>query len=119
DGLEDIYRQYGYFLDRLDSFVLKGKDGAERITQLMVYFRENGKNMFDSLKSIVDYSLGVGDLPKENVLRFIFLDGSWLAVRPSGTEPKIKVYYSIQDQSREKAQQRFDEIKAKIDSIIK
>lgn len=119
DGLEDIYRQYGYFLDRLDSFVLKGKDGAERITQLMVYFRENGKNMFDSLKSIVDYSLGVGDLPKENVLRFVFLDGSWLAVRPSGTEPKIKVYYSIQDPSREKAQQRFDEIKAKIDSIIK
>lgn len=119
DALEELYRQYGYFLDRLDSFILKGKDGAERIAQLMVYFRENGKNMFSSVKEVVDYSCGVGDLPKENVLRFIFLDGSWLAVRPSGTEPKIKVYYSIQDSSKEKAQQRFDEIKAKIDSIIK
>lgn len=119
DALEELYCQYGYFLDRLDSFVLKGKDGAERIAQLMVYFRENGKNMFSSVKEVVDYSCGVGDLPKENVLRFIFFDGSWLAVRPSGTEPKIKVYYSVQDSSREKAQQRFDEIKAKIDSIIK
>ncbi|MDD6145693.1 MAG: phospho-sugar mutase [Oscillospiraceae bacterium] len=119
DGLEDLYSQYGYFLDHLDSFVLKGKDGAERIAQLMVYFRENGKKMFSSVKEVVDYSRGVGDLPKENVLRFIFFDGSWLAVRPSGTEPKIKVYYSIQDPSKEKAQQRFDEIKAKIDSIIK
>lgn len=119
DALEELYCQYGYYLDRLDSFVLKGKDGAEKIAQLMAYFRENGKNMLSSVKEVVDYSLGVGDLPKENVLRFLFLDGSWLAVRPSGTEPKIKVYYSIQDPSKEKARQRLEEIQAKIDSMIK
>lgn len=119
DGLNEIYDEYGYFLDSLDSFVLKGKDGAEKIQSLMAYFREKGTDLFDGIKEIIDYSAGVADLPKENVLKFIWFDGSWMAVRPSGTEPKIKVYYSIKDSSRENAKNRLDSIKTTINNIIK
>lgn len=119
DGLNDIYKEYGYFLDALDSFVLKGKDGAEKIQSLMSYFREKGTALFDGLKEVIDYSAGVADLPKENVLKYIWNDGSWMAVRPSGTEPKIKVYYSIKDESRENAEKRLTDIKAVIGDIIK
>lgn len=119
DGLNEIYDEYGYFLDSLDSFVLKGKDGAEKIQSLMTYFREKGTDLFDGVKEIIDYSTGVADLPKENVLKFIWLDGSWMAVRPSGTEPKIKVYYSIKDSSRKNAKNRLDSIKTTINNIIK
>ena len=118
DGLNDIYNEYGYYLDVLNSFVLKGKDGAEKIESLMVYFREKGKTLFDDVKEIIDYSKGVADLPKENVLKYVFDDGSWMAVRPSGTEPKIKVYYSVQDASRENAEKRFDAISSTMADII-
>ena len=119
DALEDIYAEYGYYLDHLDSFVLKGKDGAEKIAELMVYFRDKGLGLFDGLREVIDYSKGIADLPKENVLRFIWENGSWMAVRPSGTEPKIKVYYSIQAGTREEAKAKLSEYKSVIDAIIK
>ncbi|MDE6124265.1 MAG: phospho-sugar mutase [Eubacterium sp.] len=119
DGMNEIYAEYGYYLDALDPFVLKGKDGAEKIQSLMTYFRENGTTLFDGIKKIIDFSAGVGDLPKENVLKFIWNDGSWMAVRPSGTEPKIKVYYSVQDASRENAEKRLADIREIIGNIIK
>ena len=119
DALEDIYAEYGYYLDHLDSFVLKGKDGAEKIADLMVYFRDKGLDLFDGLEEVIDYSKGIADLPKENVLRFIWKNGSWMAVRPSGTEPKIKVYYSIQAETREQAKAKLSEYKNIIDNIIK
>ncbi len=119
DALEDIYAEYGYYLDHLDSFVLKGKDGAEKIADLMVYFRDKGLDLFDGLKEVIDYSKGIADLPLENVLRFIWENGSWMAVRPSGTEPKIKVYYSIQAETRELAKAKLSEYKKTIDNIIK
>lgn len=118
DDLNEIYDEYGYYLDFLDSFVLKGKDGAEKIQSLMTYFRNTDKALFDGIDEIIDYSVGIGDLPKENVLKYIWQDGSWMAVRPSGTEPKIKVYYSVVDKDRDNAQARLDEIRAKIKSII-
>lgn len=117
-ALDEIYDEYGYYLDRLDSFVLKGKDGAEKIASLMNEFRANGKEIFSGIESIIDYSVGVADLPKENVLKFIWTDGSWMAVRPSGTEPKIKVYYSVKAKTKDEAEKRFEKIKEKIDSII-
>ena len=116
--LDDIYKEYGFYLDSLDTFTLKGIDGAQKIQSLMTEFRENGSGMFDSLEQTIDYSTGVGDLPKENVLKYIFNDGSWMAIRPSGTEPKLKVYYSIQDASRDNAYTRLDAIKAKMHSVI-
>lgn len=118
EALNDIYSEYGYYLDALDSFVLKGKDGAEKIQHLMTVFRSEGAAMFDGVKKIIDYSTGVGDLPKENVLKYIFTDGSWMAVRPSGTEPKIKVYYSIQDKDRETAAARLDKVRDTVNGVI-
>lgn len=112
DGLNEIYDKYGYYLDKLDSFTLKGKDGAERIAELMVLFREKGTEMFDGVSEVIDYSKGINDLPKENVLKFLFTDGTWMAVRPSGTEPKIKVYYSVRQDSRELAEKRLDSIRS-------
>ena len=118
DGLNEIYDKYGYYLDFLDSFVLKGKDGAEKIQNLMIEFRNKGKELLPDIKEIVDFKDGIRDLPKENVLKYIFNDGSWMAVRPSGTEPKIKVYYSIVDLDKSKAKARLEEIRQTISSII-
>ena len=75
DGLNDIYDEYGYYLDFLDSFVLKGKDGAEKIQNLMVEFRNKGTALLPDIKEIVDFKDGIRDLPKENVLKYIFNDG--------------------------------------------
>lgn len=118
DGLNEIYDEYGYYLDFLDSFVLKGKDGAEKIQSLMTQFRDTGKALFDGIVEIIDFSTGIRDLPKENVLKYIWNDGSWMAVRPSGTEPKIKIYYSIVDSDKANAQARLDSIREKISSMI-
>ncbi len=118
DGLNEIYEQYGYYLDHLDSFTLKGKDGAEKIQQLMVYFRNKGTDLFDGINEVVDFEKGVRDLPKENVLKYLWADGSWMAVRPSGTEPKIKVYYSIQDKTKELSQARLSEYRKEISKVI-
>lgn len=118
DGLNEIYDEYGYFLDYLDSFVLKGKDGAEKIQNLMTSFRNKGTALFDGIEEVIDFSTGIRDLPKENVLKYIWKDGSWMAVRPSGTEPKIKVYYSIVDASKENASKRLETIRNEIKSII-
>lgn len=118
DALNDIYDKYGYYLDSLDTFVLKGIEGAQKIQSLMTEFRENGSKFFDNIKKVYDFSKGILDLPKENVLKYIFEDGSWLAIRPSGTEPKLKVYYSIQDKSRENAHARLDALKAHLHEII-
>ena len=118
DALNDIYDKYGYYLDSLDTFVLKGIEGAQKIQSLMTEFRENGSKFFDNIKKVYDFSKGIADLPKENVLKYIFEDGSWLAIRPSGTEPKLKVYYSIQDKSKENAHARLDALKAHLHEII-
>lgn len=118
DGLNEIYDEYGYFLDYLDSFVLKGKDGTEKIQNLMTSFRNKGTALFDGIEEVIDFSTGIRDLPKENVLKYIWKDGSWMAVRPSGTEPKIKVYYSIVDASKENAGKRLEIIRNEIKSII-
>lgn len=118
DGLNEIYDEYGYYLDFLDSFVLKGKDGAEKIQSLMVTFREKGTSLLPDIKEIIDFKDGIRDLPKENVLKYILNDGSWIAVRPSGTEPKIKVYYSVVDPDKENAKLCLEKIRGIMGGII-
>lgn len=118
DALDEIYNEYGYYLDYLDSFVLKGKDGAEKIQNLMTDFRTKGNTLYYGIERVIDYLDGVGDLPKENVLKYIFNDGSWMAVRPSGTEPKIKVYYSVVAEDKDKAKQKLDNVRDIIRGII-
>ena len=112
DALNAIYEKFGFYLDALDTFVLKGKDGAEKIQSIMTNMRENGKSLFDNIKNVLDYSKGIDDLPKENVLKYTFTDGSWIAVRPSGTEPKLKVYYSMCGETKEIANDKLENIRA-------
>ncbi len=119
DKMNELYEKFGYFKDALDSFTLKGKDGLEQIKSMMVKLREEG-SPFSEKAEVQDFSSGVpaeegfGNLPKSDVLKYIFADGSWVAVRPSGTEPKIKIYYSIKEQNREKAEERLEAIKTEI-----
>ncbi len=95
DTLNDLYATYGYYLDELDSFTFEGLAGMEKIRSLMEQFRKNGKSIFPDAVEQIDYRDGINGLPKADVLKFRFRDGSWLAVRPSGTEPKIKFYDSV------------------------
>ena len=99
DKLNEIYEEYGYYLDALDSFTLEGKTGLEKINTIMQDLRGN-VSPFENTNLILDYNQDVlsepfGCLPHSNVLKYFFTDGSWVAIRPSGTEPKIKIYYSI------------------------
>ena len=115
DEMDEIYGEYGYYRDALDSFTLKGKDGLEKITAMMAELRSSG-SPFEDTDSVIDYSKpvdaepGLGTLPPSNVLKYILEDGSWIAVRPSGTEPKIKIYYSIKSTDKETAEKKLEDI---------
>lgn len=106
DALHAIYAEYGYYYDCLETVVLKGKAGAEKISAAMTTLRGQAETLFADLRTLEDYAAGIGDLPKENVLRFVFNDGSWAAARPSGTEPKLKFYYSVRGANEAAAQAR-------------
>ena len=110
DALEELYDEHGYFLDRVESFTLQGKEGLERIAAMMETLRRE-KNILPDVKECLDFSKGIGSLPRANVLKFYFSDGSWIAVRPSGTEPKIKFYYCIRKENKEAAEKNLEETK--------
>ncbi|MFM9281942.1 phospho-sugar mutase [Paenibacillus jiagnxiensis] len=101
DVLEELYEKFGYFQERLESRTLKGKDGVEKIQSLMTQWRNNPAVEIAGVKvkEVLDYSKGLDGLPKENVLKFMLEDGSWFCLRPSGTEPKIKVYFAVRGSS--------------------
>ena len=123
DHMNEIYQEYGYYRDALDSFTLKGKEGLEKIASMMSQLRE-GTSPFTDTEKIIDYSVpvaaeeGFGTLPTSNVLKYILKDGSWIAVRPSGTEPKIKIYYSIIGEDREKAEENLQTIQNTIQTTL-
>lgn len=99
--LQELYDEYGYYYDALSSYTLKGKDGSERILQMMAVLRkEDLTTLLPDIRETRDYNLGLNGLPHENLLKCILQDGSWFAVRPSGTEPKIKIYYSIKGKNK-------------------
>ena len=118
DALNVLYSEYGFYLDALDSFVLKGKDGASRIKNIMSYFRANKATVFPNITDVKDYSTGIGDLPKSNVLKFFLKGGSWIAVRPSGTEPKLKMYYSVRGIDSSTCERSFQNIRTIINGIM-
>ncbi len=123
DKINELYDEFGYYRDFLDSFTLKGIDGAERIKMIMVHLRKS-ISPFKHLKDVIDYNndveaeYGFGLLPKSDVLKFIFENGSWIAVRPSGTEPKIKFYYSIKGKNKKQAENRLNSYRKIISDII-
>ena len=82
------------------------------------YRGKNGLEAWDVIEAFTSDLTGIEAFDIGNVLKYIWNDGSWMAVRPSGTEPKIKVYYSIKDKSKENAEVRLTKIKEKIHSII-
>ncbi len=122
DRMEEIYREFGYYKDALDSYTLKGKDGLERIASMMAQLRSQG-SPFEHTAKTVDYEQDVdtglfGLLPKSNVLRYTLEDGSWIAVRPSGTEPKIKIYYSVKGSGSEEAQKNLEQLQNEIRTTL-
>ena len=112
DRLESIYQKYGYYYDSQENFTFPGKDGAEKMSSMMSALR-SGSAHIDGVKEVIDYSVPVkceenfGVLPTSNVLKFVYDDSSWVAVRPSGTEPKIKIYYSIKGKDRKISEEKF------------
>ena len=118
DALNVLYSEYGFYLDALDSFVLKGKDGASSIKNIMSYFRANKATVFPNITDVKDYSTGIGDLPKSNVLKFFLKGGSWIAVRPSGTEPKLKMYYSVRGIDSSTCERSLQNIRTIINGIM-
>ena len=97
DALMEIYAQFGYYKEALKSITLKGIDGVEKIAEIMKSFRNDD---IDSIAGVkvdrkLDYKEGIDGLPKADVLKFVLEDKSWIAIRPSGTEPKIKFYFGV------------------------
>ncbi|MCH3960579.1 MAG: phospho-sugar mutase [Solobacterium sp.] len=103
--LQEIYAKYGYFAEDEPNIVLEGIPGAERIKRMMVWLRNNLPTEVAGFKvdKVIDYQNGYEDIPAQNALRFFLDNGTWFAVRPSGTEPKIKLYFYSNQDSREKA----------------
>ncbi|MFC3747539.1 phospho-sugar mutase [Paenibacillus sp. GCM10012306] len=108
DVLQELYEQFGYFLESLESRTLKGKDGVAQIQGIMSDWRSNPPQEIagSAVSEILDFSLGLNGLPKENVLKYMLADGSWFCLRPSGTEPKIKVYFAVRGQSLQNAKDK-------------
>ncbi len=117
--LSDLYARYGYFLDKVDSYTLKGKDGAQSIKNISARMRAAGTGLMDGIEEMLDYKDGMDGMPPADVLRFRYADGSWLAVRPSGTEPKIKFYYSIKAKDQADAEKLYQLRKAVSEQIVK
>jgi len=124
DYLNSIYKKYGYYYEHTESIVLKGLDGKEKIDNIMKHFRENPLNIKNfTVVTFEDYLNSVKttnnkteklDFEKSNVLKFYNESGEWITLRPSGTEPKIKIYFSVKDinlnSAKEKALFLLDEI---------
>ncbi|EJQ16506.1 phospho-sugar mutase [Bacillus cereus] len=127
DGLLEVFKKYGFFREDLVSLTLKGKDGAEQIQKMMATFRGNPPKEVAGLTvvAVEDYKESIittlqdGNkeeihLPKSNVLKYQLEDGSWFCLRPSGTEPKIKFYFGVQDDSLQNSEQKLLTIKEDI-----
>lgn len=105
DVLQELYAQHGYYLERLESRTLRGKDGMEQINAIMNEWREHQPTEVAgvAVAELLDYSKGIDGLPAENVLKFKLADGSWFCLRPSGTEPKIKLYFAVCGSSQQQS----------------
>ncbi len=122
DVLNEIYAKHGFYLDALDNFAFKGIDGAEKIAALVNDLRYNPPKLVGAAEVTVleDYmsdEMTNKGFPKSNVLRFLLSDGSWVAVRPSGTEPKCKFYFSVRADNKENANAKLVEMKKAFERV--
>ena len=120
DRLEELYQEYGYYKDMVDSFTLPGVDGQDRIADIMDSLRAADASVFGGLTVAErkDYAEGIDELPKANVLKYFFADGGWMAVRPSGTEPKIKFYYSVKGESMKSAEDKVESLRSAVKELM-
>ena len=120
DRLEELYQEHGYYKDVVDSFTLPGVDGQERIADIMDRLRAADAGQFGGLAVAErkDYAEGIDELPKANVLKYFFADGGWMAVRPSGTEPKIKFYYSVKGESMKAAEDKVESLRNAVKELM-
>ena len=96
DKLEELYKQYGYYSNYLKSYEFEGSSGFAKMNAIMDSLRDGLKSVGQILvNKVIDYSKGVNGLPKSNVIKLYLEDGTTIVVRPSGTEPKLKIYLSL------------------------
>lgn len=108
DVLDVLYRQYGYYVDALETITLPGIEGRAKINDAMKSLRSTILELGgQKVQKVLDYQTGIYNLPKSNVLKMYFEDGSWIAVRPSGTEPKLKIYYSFLGMTKEESEEKY------------
>ena len=131
DGIEEIYKEYGYYAEKTISVTLSGVDGAEQIKAIMAKFRENGPKEWNATEitfvedfkaqtsTAADGTVTALTTPPSDVLKYTLADGSWIAVRPSGTEPKIKFYIAVVGESNEDSQTKIANIEAEINAFVK
>ena len=131
DVLKEIYEEHGYYIEETISLTFAGVSGQSKMKAIMESFRENklGSLAGKNIPYIYDYKMGIAlnlatgkterlSYPKSDVLKFCFEDGSWLVLRPSGTEPKLKVYFSINEENESKSTEVLENTKKEILSII-
>lgn len=131
DGIEEIYKEYGYYAEKTISVTLSGVDGAEQIKAIMTKFRNNAPKEWNATAITVvedfkaqtstaaDGTVTTLTTPPSDVLKYTLADGSWIAVRPSGTEPKIKFYIAVVGESNEDSQAKIANIEAEINAFVK
>ena len=131
DGIEEIYKEYGYYAEKTISVTLSGVDGAEQIKAIMAKFRYNSPKEFNATavsitedfkaqtSTAADGTVTALTTPPSDVLKYTLADGSWIAVRPSGTEPKIKFYIAVVGETNEESQAKIANIEAEINAFVK
>lgn len=131
DGIEEIYKEYGYYAEKTISVTLSGVDGAEQIKSIMAKFRNNAPKEWNAtaITVVEDFKAQTATAadgtvtnlttPPSDVLKYTLADGSWIAVRPSGTEPKIKFYIAVVGESNEDSQAKIANIEAEINDFVK
>ncbi|HEQ5736772.1 TPA: phospho-sugar mutase [Streptococcus pyogenes] len=130
DGIDEIYKEYGYFAEKTISVTLSGVDGAAEIKKIMNKFRENGPKQFNNTDIVLledfqkqtatknDGTISNLTTPPSNVLKYTLADDSWIAVRPSGTEPKIKFYIATIGDTLDIAQEKIANIETEINTFV-
>ncbi|HEV1949026.1 TPA: phospho-sugar mutase [Streptococcus pneumoniae] len=131
DGIEEIYKEYGYYAEKTISVTLSGVDGAEQIKAIMAKFRNNAPTEWNATAitvvedfkaqtaTVADGTVTNLTTPPSDVLKYTLADGLWIAVRPSGTEPKIKFYIAVVGETNEESQAKIANIEAEINAFVK
>lgn len=121
DALIDLYEKYGYYREYSVSIFLEGKEGALKIKEIMATMRNQslGEINGSPIIRLDDFEKGVDGFPKSDVLKYYLEDGSWIALRPSGTEPKLKIYIGTHDKYDDVAQKRLAELADTFEKMIR